>query len=45
MKSTLSVGLSATRRIEIDTPRTIDFLGETLRVYAGTGARFRDRLP
>ena len=34
MKSTLSIGLSATRRIEIDTPRTIDFLGETLRVYA-----------
>jgi predicted thioesterase len=34
MKTTLSVGLSSTRRIEIDTPRTIDFLGETLRVYA-----------
>jgi fluoroacetyl-CoA thioesterase len=34
MKNTLTVGLSATRRIEIDTPRTIDFLGETLRVYA-----------
>ncbi len=34
MKNTLTVGLSATRRIEIDTPRTIDFLGEALRVYA-----------
>ena len=34
MKDTLSVGQSATRRIEIDTPRTIDFLGENLRVYA-----------
>ncbi len=34
MKNTLTVGLSATRRIEIDTPRTIDFLGEKLRVYA-----------
>ena len=34
MKNTLATGLSATRRIEIDTPRTIDFLGESLRVYA-----------
>jgi fluoroacetyl-CoA thioesterase len=34
MKSTLEIGLSATRTIEIDTPRTIDFLGEALRVYA-----------
>lgn len=34
MKNTLSVGMSATRTIEIDTPRTIDFLGESLRVYA-----------
>jgi len=34
MKSTLTVGLSATRTIEVDTPRTIDFLGESLRVYA-----------
>jgi len=33
MKSTLVTGLSATRRIAIDTPRTIDFLGEELRVY------------
>jgi predicted thioesterase len=34
MKNTLTTGLSATRRIKIDTPRTIDFLGDALRVYA-----------
>ena len=34
MKDTLSVGLTTTRRVEIDMPRTIDFLGEELRVYA-----------
>jgi predicted thioesterase len=34
MKSTLTAGASATRQITIDTPRTIDFLGENLRVYA-----------
>ena len=34
MKSSLSVGLSATRSIQIDTARTISFLGESLRVYA-----------
>lgn len=34
MKSTLTIGATATRRVEIDTPRTIDFLGEALRVYA-----------
>jgi len=34
MKETASVGLSATRQIVIDNPRTIDFLGENLRVYA-----------
>ena len=34
MKSTLQPGLSATRRITIDKPRTVDFLGEALRVYA-----------
>jgi predicted thioesterase len=33
MKSTLAPGLSAARRIAVDTPRTIDFLGEQLRVY------------
>lgn len=34
MKETLKAGLTSTRRIVIDKPRTIDFLGETLRVYA-----------
>jgi fluoroacetyl-CoA thioesterase len=34
MKDTIKVGMSATRQIEVDTPRTIDFLGENLRVYA-----------
>ena len=34
MKSTLQTGLSATRRVTVDKPRTVDFLGETLRVYA-----------
>ncbi len=34
MKDTIKPGMSATRRIEVDTPRTIDFLGENLRVYA-----------
>ena len=34
MKETLKPGLAATRRITIDKPRTIDFLGESLRVYA-----------
>ncbi len=34
MKDTLEPGLTATRRITIDKPRTIDFLGENLRVYA-----------
>lgn len=34
MKSTLAPGLTATRRITVDKPRTIDFLGESLRVYA-----------
>ncbi|MEI2736765.1 MAG: LysR family transcriptional regulator [Rhodoblastus sp.] len=34
MKETIKVGMSATRRIEVDTARTIDFLGENLRVYA-----------
>ena len=30
----IKAGMSATRRIEVDTARTIDFLGENLRVYA-----------
>ena len=34
MKETLKPGISLTRRIEIDAPRTIDFMGEELRVYA-----------
>ena len=34
MKDTIKVGMTATSRVEIDTPRTIDFLGENLRVYA-----------
>lgn len=34
MKDTLQAGLTATRRITIDRPRTVDFLGEQLRVYA-----------
>jgi predicted thioesterase len=34
VKDTLKPGLTATRRITIDRPRTIDFLGESLRVYA-----------
>ncbi len=34
MKPTLCAGVSVTRRIEIDAPRTIDFLGPELRVYA-----------
>lgn len=34
MKDTLQAGLASTRRITIDKPRTIDFLGEELRVYA-----------
>ena len=34
MKDTLVVGLTATRRITIDKQRTIDFMGEELRVYA-----------
>lgn len=34
MKDTLKPGLTATRRIVVDAPRTIDFLGESLRVYA-----------
>jgi predicted thioesterase len=34
MKESLKPGLSLTRRVTIDAPRTIDFLGESLRVYA-----------
>lgn len=34
MKSDLRPGLTATTRVVIDAPRTIDFLGENLRVYS-----------
>ncbi len=34
MKDTLKPGLTATRRVTVDRPRTVDFLGEALRVYA-----------
>ncbi len=33
MKSSLATGLSTSRKITVDTARTIDFLGEALRVY------------
>ena len=41
MKDTLAEGLTMTRRIDIDAERTIDFMGEELRVYA-TPAMSRD---
>ena len=34
MKSGLQAGATSTRRIIVDKPRTVDFLGENLRVYA-----------
>ena len=34
MKSGLTVGATLTRKIAIDRPRTIDFLGEELRIYS-----------
>ena len=34
MKSGLQAGATVTRRITVDKPRTVDFLGESLRVYA-----------
>jgi predicted thioesterase len=34
MKASLVPGVQSARRIEIDTPRTIDFMGEAARVYA-----------
>ncbi len=34
MKPSLEPGIATTRTITIDKPRTIDFLGEDLRVYA-----------
>ena len=34
MKPSLTTGVCATRRIDIDRARTIDFMGENARVYA-----------
>lgn len=34
MKDSLVSGISKTARITVDTPRTIDFMGEDCRVYA-----------
>jgi len=34
MSDTLKVGLSATRRVEIDLARTISFMGDDCRVYS-----------
>lgn len=34
MKDTLAEGLTTTRRVTIDKDRTIDFMGEELRIYA-----------
>jgi predicted thioesterase len=34
MKSTLQAGLTANHRLEVDVGRTIDFMGEDMRVYA-----------
>ncbi len=41
MKSTLTPGIEHKRQIVVDRPRTIDFMGEELRVYA-TPAMIRD---
>ncbi|MDP6706702.1 MAG: LysR family transcriptional regulator [Alphaproteobacteria bacterium] len=41
MKDSLQAGISFTRKIMIDEPRTIDHLGEDLRVYS-TPAMVRD---
>ena len=34
MKSGLKAGAESTSRVTVDKPRTVDFLGENLRVYA-----------
>ena len=34
MKDSLAPGITAARRIEVDETRTIDFLGEALRIYS-----------
>lgn len=41
MKDSLAAGITATRRIEIDEARTIDFMGDALRIYA-TPSLLRD---
>ena len=34
MKNELSAGATARRDLTVDLPRTVDFLGESLRIYA-----------
>ncbi len=41
MKDSLTIGLTATRRITVDSGRTIDVMGDALRVYA-TPSMVRD---
>jgi predicted thioesterase len=41
MKDSLKIGLEGTRQFEIDTSRTIEFMGDDLRVY-GTPYMVRD---
>ena len=41
MKETLTAGLAGTKRHDIDRERTIDFMGEALRVYS-TPSMLRD---
>jgi predicted thioesterase len=41
MKDSLIVGITAQRRFEIDEARTIDFMGDEMRIYA-TPALLRD---
>ena len=41
MKETLAAGLAGTKRHDIDRERTIDFMGEALRVYS-TPSMLRD---
>ena len=43
MKPTLTAGVTATATIDVDRPRTIDFMGENARVYATPDARARHR--
>ena len=34
MKDTLAAGITTTRRVNVDRDRTIEFMGEDLRVYS-----------